>query len=87
MATLNCEKFDNTKIATACREAKELLAEHYYKTWDDARTEMIQDENTGAMVQQCKLWRLYHPTASVLWNGQAMDRDGVNNLVNNMYVN
>eukprot|EP01060_Flectonema_neradi_P006093 TRINITY_DN1406_c0_g1_i2.p1 TRINITY_DN1406_c0_g1~~TRINITY_DN1406_c0_g1_i2.p1 ORF type:complete len:160 (+),score=26.96 TRINITY_DN1406_c0_g1_i2:57-536(+) len=83
MATLSTEKFENLKISAACRESKELLAEHYYKTWDDGRTEMVHDES-GNLQERCKLWRLYHPNASIVWNGKAMDRDGVNSLVSAM---
>eukprot|EP01061_Rhynchopus_euleeides_P008154 TRINITY_DN17190_c0_g2_i1.p1 TRINITY_DN17190_c0_g2~~TRINITY_DN17190_c0_g2_i1.p1 ORF type:complete len:183 (+),score=36.25 TRINITY_DN17190_c0_g2_i1:67-549(+) len=64
--------FDPEVIGTLCKEAQELLKDHYYLSWDQAqRAEEVTDES-GTVQQRAKLAALYHPEAVLVWQGRSL---------------
>eukprot|EP01063_Lacrimia_lanifica_P022124 TRINITY_DN29818_c0_g1_i1.p1 TRINITY_DN29818_c0_g1~~TRINITY_DN29818_c0_g1_i1.p1 ORF type:complete len:161 (+),score=61.11 TRINITY_DN29818_c0_g1_i1:64-546(+) len=72
----------------AQKECKNLLENHYYPAWDcgvgEARTETRANPQTGQPETHSKLFYLYHPTATLVWNGHRLPASNADNLVEKM---
>ncbi|KAJ9452421.1 NTF2-related export protein [Diplonema papillatum] len=59
---------DEKVIVAACKDASQLLKEFYYPTWDS------QSSRSG-------LSKLYHETATTIWNGEPVGRNEIDQLL------
>eukprot|EP01064_Diplonema_japonicum_P000681 TRINITY_DN10443_c1_g1_i2.p1 TRINITY_DN10443_c1_g1~~TRINITY_DN10443_c1_g1_i2.p1 ORF type:complete len:175 (+),score=41.04 TRINITY_DN10443_c1_g1_i2:55-525(+) len=78
MATLEAGKVLDTKVIIgACKDAQQMVKEHYYKAWDDADREVTIMDSVGHAVTKSKLWKLYHDSAVILRNGAEITKDTI----------
>ena len=69
-------------IETVCKEAAELLKDHYYNYWDTSR----RLETAADGTKRAKLATLFHPDASLTWQGRTLTPNELHGYIESMYV-
>eukprot|EP01064_Diplonema_japonicum_P031677 TRINITY_DN5732_c6_g1_i1.p1 TRINITY_DN5732_c6_g1~~TRINITY_DN5732_c6_g1_i1.p1 ORF type:complete len:179 (+),score=30.91 TRINITY_DN5732_c6_g1_i1:62-538(+) len=65
-------------------DAKKLLERHYYAAWDGGIGESRLESRpnaTGVVEKHAKVYFLYRPDASISWNGNVINKEGVDALI------
>ena len=90
MATLEPDAakaaFSDDVVSAACKEAQQLLKEHYYKDWDCQQRMEAGTDEAGNGIVRAKLAALYHPEASIVWQGRVVQQSELHQYVSEMYA-